>query len=84
MVRCGWATQRGSRRFDWKGSLLTLVISPDGKWACAGAQDSEVHLWKLWSGDLSMLSVKIERIAFSNDSRWLAVACLGDLFHLGF
>ena len=22
---------------------------------------------------------KIERIAFSNDSRWLAVACLGDL-----
>ena len=71
-----------SRRFDWKGSLLTLVISPDGKWACAGAQDSSVHLWKLWSGkDLSMSGYqsKIERIAFSNDSRWLAVACLGDL-----
>ena len=31
--------------------------------------------------DLSMSGYqsKIERIAFSNDSRWLAVACLGDL-----
>ena len=83
----GWHDVSGPRsgrrrRFDWKGSLLTLIVSPDGKWACAGAQDSEVHLWKLWSGkDLSMSGYesKIERIAFSSDSRWLAVACLGDL-----
>ena len=56
----GWHDVSGPRsgrrkRFDWKGSLLALKVSPDGKWACAGAQDSEVHLWKLWSGkDLSM------------------------------
>ena len=71
-----------SRRFDWKGSLLALVLSPDGKWACAGAQDSTVHLWKLWSGrELSMdgYPSKIERLAFRDDSRWLAVACLGEL-----
>lgn len=71
-----------SRRFDWKGSLLALVLSPDGKWACAGAQDSTVHLWKLWSGrELSMdgYPSKIERLAFRKDSRWLAVACLGEL-----
>lgn len=70
------------RRFDWKGSLLALVLSPDGKWACAGAQDSTVHLWKLWSGqELSMggYPSKIERLAFRDDSRWLAVACLGEL-----
>lgn len=70
------------RRFDWKGSLLALVISPDGKWACAGAQDATVQLWKLWSGkDLAMSGYpsKIERLAFRHDSRWLAVACLGDL-----
>ena len=83
----GWHDVSGPRsgrrkRFDWKGSLLTLKVSPDGKWACAGAQDSEVHLWKLWSGkDLSMRGYpsKIEKIAFSDDSRWLAVACLGEL-----
>ncbi len=70
------------RRFDWKGSLLALELSPDGKWACAGAQDSTVHLWKLWSGrELSMSGYpsKIERLAFRKDSRWLAVACFGEL-----
>ena len=71
-----------SRRFNWKGSLLALAVSPDGKWACAGAQDSTVHLWKLWSGrELSMggYHSKIDRLAFRPDGRRLAVACLGDL-----
>ena len=41
----GWHDVSGPRsgrrkRFDWKGSLLALKVSPDGKWACAGAQDS--------------------------------------------
>ncbi|MCY3661491.1 MAG: hypothetical protein OXH28_01540 [bacterium] len=70
------------RRFDWKGSLLALVMSPDGSWACAGAQDASVHLWRLWSGrDLSMSGYpsKIERLGFRHDSRWLAVACLEEL-----
>ena len=70
------------RRFDWKGSLLSLAMSPDGAWACAGAQDATVHLWRLWSGkDLSMSGYpsKIERLRFRHDSRWLAVACLGEI-----
>ncbi len=70
------------RRFDWKGSLLSLAMSPDGSWACAGAQDATVHLWRLWSGkDLSMSGYpsKIERLRFRHDSRWLAVACLGEI-----
>ena len=72
----------GRKRFDWTGSLLALVVSPDGKWACAGAQDLTVQIWKLWSGkDLTMSGYqsKIERIAFRGDSRWLAVACLDEL-----
>ncbi|MEM7275784.1 MAG: hypothetical protein AAF547_22100 [Actinomycetota bacterium] len=70
------------RRFDWQGSLLALAMSPDGKWACAGAQDATVQIWKLWSADdlaMSGYPSKIERLAFRHDSRWLAVACLGDL-----
>ncbi|MFV0257375.1 MAG: WD40 repeat domain-containing protein [Acidimicrobiales bacterium] len=70
------------RRFDWKGSLLCLAVSPDGRWACAGAQDATVQLWRLWSGgDLAMSGypAKIERLGFRSDSRWLAVACMDEL-----
>lgn len=71
-----------ARTFAWKGSLLSLAVSPTGKWACGGAQDATVHIWKLWSGnDLSMSGypTKIEHIGFRHDGRWLAVGCLGDL-----
>lgn len=70
------------RRHQWKGSLLTLELSPNGRWACAGAQDSSIHLWRLWSGgDLSMSGypAKIDQLAFRHDSRWMASACLGEV-----
>lgn len=70
------------KTFDWKGSLLSVIVSPNGRWACAGAQDSSIHLWRLWSGkDLSMSGypTKIEHLAFRHDSRWMASACLGEL-----
>jgi WD40 repeat protein len=68
--------------FEWKGSLLGLAVSPNGRWACAGSQDATVHLWKLWSGDelsMSGYAAKIERLAFSPEGQWLAVGCLGGL-----
>jgi len=71
-----------SRTHRWKGSLLALAMSPDGKWVCAGAQDSSIHLWKLWSGnELSMSGypAKIENIAFRDDGAWMASACLAEL-----
>jgi WD40 repeat protein len=70
------------RRLEWKGSLLALAVSPTGKWACGGAQDATVHIWRLWSGnELSMSGYpsKIEHLGFSDDGRWLAVGCLGEL-----
>lgn len=70
------------RRFDWKGSLLSLAVSPTGRWLCAGSQDATVHLWRLWSGeDLSMSGypAKIQHAAFRSDGRWMANACLGEV-----
>lgn len=70
------------RTFDWKGSLLSVIVAANGRWACAGAQDSSIHLWRLWSGDdLSMhgYPAKIDQLAFRHDSRWMASACLGEL-----
>ncbi|TVR25545.1 MAG: hypothetical protein EA389_08600 [Ilumatobacter sp.] len=70
------------RTYPWKGSLLSLVMSPTGKWACGGAQDASVHLWKLWSGDdlaMSGYPAKLEHLAFRDDGRWMASACLGEI-----
>jgi WD40 repeat protein len=70
------------RFYAWKGSLLGLALSPDGKWACAGSQDASIHLWRLWSADelsMSGYPAKIERLAFRDDSRWMATACLGEV-----
>ena len=75
-------TDSPSRAHQWKGSLLSLALSPDGRWACAGAQDASIHLWRLWSGgDLSMSGYpsKIEHLAFRHDSHWMASACLGEI-----
>lgn len=71
-----------SRVFAWKGSVLSIVLSPNGRWVCAGSQDATVHLWRLWSGeDLSMAGypAKIEHLAFHDDSGWMANSCQGAL-----
>jgi WD40 repeat protein len=71
-----------SRRHEFKGSPLALVLSPTGKWACAGYQDSSIHLWPLWSGDdlsMSGYPAKLEHLAFRPDGRWMASACLAEI-----
>lgn len=71
-----------ARTHQFKGSPLSLVLAPNGKWACAGFQDSSIHLWPLWSGDdlsMSGYPAKIEHLAFRDDSHWMAAACLDEL-----
>jgi WD40 repeat protein len=33
------------RRFDWRGSFLTMAWSPNGRVLAAGMQESAIHLW---------------------------------------
>jgi WD domain, G-beta repeat len=71
-----------ARTHQFKGSPLALALAPNGRWACAGFQDSSIHLWRLWSGsDLSMSGypAKIEHLAFRHDSHWMASACLDEV-----
>jgi WD40 repeat protein len=73
---------KAPRHFVWKGSLLSLVPSPDGKWAAAGCQDASIHLWRLWSGkdlEMSGYPAKIEHLAWHRSSRYLAVGGVGDV-----
>jgi WD40 repeat protein len=70
------------RRFEWKGSLLSLAVGPEGRWACAGAQDASIHIWRLWSGDdleMSGYPAKVEHLAFEPSGRWMAASCLSEL-----
>jgi WD40 repeat protein len=73
---------RSPKHFSWKGSLLDLQVSPDGKWASSGCQDASVHIWRLWSGDdlqMSGYPSKIEHTAWDPSSRFLAVGGVGDV-----
>jgi WD40 repeat protein len=73
---------RKSKHFPWKGSLLSLELSPDGKWAASGCQDASVHIWRLWTGDdlqMSGYPSKIESVAWDPSSRFLAIGGVGDV-----
>jgi WD40 repeat protein len=65
------------RRFKWKGSLLTLALSPDGKVAACGCQDNSVHFWRLSSGADAAMSgypAKPTALSWRADAQVLAVA----------
>lgn len=58
------------------GSLLTMAISPDRRWAASGNQDATLHVWRVGKAgeELSMSGypTKITTLAFSPDSLLLA------------
>lgn len=62
-------------RFEWKGSVLTLACSPDGKYIAGGAQDCSVHFWILKSGkDLEMSGYpqKVRELSWDTTSTYIA------------
>jgi WD40 repeat protein len=63
------------RTFSWKGSMLSLAWSPDGRYLCHGNQDATVHFWIVKTGkDLQMWGypIKIRELAWDYRSRYLA------------
>ncbi len=63
------------RFFEWKGSLLNILYSPNGKVLAAGCQDGAAHIWLLPSGeDLYMngYPTKVRELSFDSSSRYLA------------
>lgn len=74
-----WQTSTGRPRetLDWKGSLISLVVSPDGAIVACGSQDRSVHFWRRYSGEDSMMSgypAKPAVLAFDHRSRLLATS----------
>lgn len=74
---CLWNLKQTSRMrfFEWKGSLLNIAYSPNGKILAAGCQDGAVHIWLLPGGeDLFMngYPTKVRELSWDSSSRYLA------------
>ncbi|MCU0228635.1 MAG: hypothetical protein MUF01_13445, partial [Bryobacterales bacterium] len=61
---------------EWKGSILKIAMSPNGRILATGNQDATVHFWRLQAGGDSQMwgyPRKVRELSWSNDSRYLAV-----------
>jgi WD40 repeat protein len=63
------------KKFEWKGSILRVVWSPDSNYVATGNQDASVHFWYRRSGkdlEMSGYSAKVRELAWDATSRYLA------------
>jgi WD40 repeat protein len=63
------------RQWRWKGSMLGLSLSPDGRTAACGCQDNSVHFWRLANGSNAAMSgypAKPSRLSWRADGQLLA------------
>ena len=64
-----------AQSLEWKGSLVSLVLSPDGDIVACGSQDNTVHFWRRSTGEDSMMSgypSKPSALAFDESGTLLA------------
>lgn len=65
------------RHLAWKGSLISVTWSPDGKVLAGGCQDCSVHFWRLATGRDAQMSgypFKPKALAWDRDSTLLATS----------
>ena len=63
------------QKLEWKGSLVSMVLSPDGDIVACGSQDNSVHFWRRSTEDDSMMSGypgKPSALAFDGSGTLLA------------
>lgn len=66
-----------ARQLTFKGSLISMAWSPDGKVIACASQDSSVHFWRLATGQDAAMSgyrFKTRALAWDSHSRFLATA----------
>lgn len=74
-----WDASTGECRsaLEWRGSLISMVLSPDGEIVACGSQDDTVHFWRRSSGQDSEMrgySTKPSALAFDPTSTFLATS----------
>lgn len=76
-----WTADVGAaaRHLPWKGSLVSLAWSPDGKVIACGSQDCSVHFWRLSTGgDSEMRGYPFKPRALAWDAQSRLLATSGD------
>ena len=62
-------------KLEWKGSLVSMALSPDGEIVACGSQDNSVHFWRRSTGEDSIMSGyfgKPSALAFDASGKLLA------------
>ena len=68
-------SQASRQMLEWKGSLVSMVLSPDGDIVACGSQDNSVHFWRRSTAQDSMMSgypAKPSALAFDDTGTLLA------------
>ena len=71
----GASTGELLQKLEWKGSLVSMVLSSDGNIVACGSQDNSVHFWRRDTGDDSQMHGypgKPSALAFDATSTLLA------------
>ncbi|MCY4222470.1 MAG: PQQ-binding-like beta-propeller repeat protein [Thiotrichales bacterium] len=50
------STGERRQKLEWKGSLVSMALSPDGDVVACGSQDNSVHFWRRSTEEDSMMS----------------------------
>ena len=69
------STGKLRQKLTWKGSLVSMVLSPDGDIVACGSQDNSVHFWRRSTEQDSMMSGhpgKPSALAFDDTGTLLA------------
>lgn len=69
-------------RLERQGALLSLALSPDGRWLAAGQQEKVVCLWDLETGreqQTTGYELKVEHLAWDPTGGHLAVGQYGEI-----
>ncbi|MCY4625183.1 MAG: PQQ-binding-like beta-propeller repeat protein [Chloroflexi bacterium] len=71
----GAATGKARQTLEWQGSLVSMVLSPDGDIVACGSQDNSVHFWRRSTGQDSEMwgyPAKPSALAFDDSGTVLA------------
>ena len=69
------STGKPRQKLEWMGSLVSMVLSPDGDIVACGSQDNSVHFWRRSTEQDSMMSgypFKPSALAFDDTATLLA------------
>ena len=70
------------QKLEWQGSLVSMVLSPDGGIVACGSQDNSVHFWRRSTEQDSMMSgypAKPSALAFDDTGTLLATGGAEDV-----